>query len=720
MPVKKSPKLRKKSYKVRPPARVRQTAEARAKMNRVRPQPYEYKIGEPARPTYAVRQLGFPPVLIYKRDLQPLHNLKTILREIRDFFAGNVTGITRDETIVQTMMHLLFCKIVDEQETHANELVEFANRPNEETDKLARRIANLFQRVKQKRPDIFAADELIELAPDDLAQVVSKLQDYALLNADRDIIADAFEELIGTAFRGGEGQFFTPRNVVQMMIEMLEPSSGERIIDPACGSGGFLAYISRYLLHHGASNYTIVGIDKDAFLYRLAKIYLSLINEKNYRLFCENSLEQPTRWSQETQSGVRLGSFDLILTNPPFGAKIPVVGKELLRQFALGHRWIEKNEVWHKTTELLDKQPPQILFIERCLQLLKPGGRAGIVLPEGVFGNPSDRYIWEYIRQNAVVLAIVSLPPETFQPSTHTKTSVVFLQKSPNAVSVFMAVAKSIGHNKNGKETYKINLDGSFVTDASGNKIIDDDTPEIAQRYRDTKRLANDHLGFWVAPDEIEDHIFIPEFYNPELREELKHLEQSGKYRLASIGALVESGVIEIRRGNEIGSQFYGTGDVPFVRTTDIVNWEIKMDPVKGVAEEVYEQYRRLQDVRVNDILFVNDGTFLIGRTAMITRLDTKIVIQSHLKKIRVLKPESLNPFYLFYLLNSNIVQRQIAVKTFTQATLSTIGNRLRDLILPISNDPVEQERISQQVQQIIDQKTHLREQTMRLIQSSI
>jgi type I restriction enzyme M protein len=283
-----------------------------------------------------------------------------------------------------------------------------------------------------------------------------------------------------------------------------------------------------------------------------------------------------------------------------------------------------------------------------------------------------------------------------------------------------MAVAKSIGHNKNGKETYKINLDGSFVTDASGNKIIDDDTPEIAQRYRDTKRLANDHLGFWVAPDEIEDHIFIPEFYNPELREELKHLEQSGKYRLASIGALVESGVIEIRRGNEIGSQFYGTGDVPFVRTTDIVNWEIKMDPVKGVAEEVYEQYRRLQDVRVNDILFVNDGTFLIGRTAMITRLDTKIVIQSHLKKIRVLKPESLNPFYLFYLLNSNIVQRQIAVKTFTQATLSTIGNRLRDLILPISNDPVEQERISQQVQQIIDQKTHLREQTMRLIQSSI
>jgi type I restriction enzyme M protein len=124
-------------------------------------------------------------------------------------------------------------------------------------------------------------------------------------------------------------------------------------------------------------------------LARLAKIYLALIGEEHATIFCENSLEQPKHWDTKTQRAVPLESFDVILTNPPFGAKIPVVGKELLRQYALGHRWIEKNDAWQRTTELLDKQPPQILFIERCLQLLKPGGRAGIVLPEGVFGNPS-------------------------------------------------------------------------------------------------------------------------------------------------------------------------------------------------------------------------------------------------------------------------------------------------------------------------------------------
>ena len=320
------------------------------------------------------------PSLIRKRDLQPIHNLKIVFRGIRNYFAGNVSGITRDESIAQILLRLLFCKIYDERDKKNNELVDFANRPDESPDALERRIAKLFAAVKRKRNDIFESGESIGLDARHLTHIVAKIEQYAILKADRDIIADAFEELIGTTFRGNEGQFFTPRNVVQMMIEMLDPSSGERIIDPACGSGGFLAYISRHLLHHQARNYAIVGIDKDAFLSRLAKIYLSLIGEKNYRLYCENSLEQPARWNDDARGTARLGSFDLILTNPPFGAKIPVIGKELLRQYELGHRWIEKENCWRRTTELLDKQPPQVLFIERCLQLLKPGGRAGIVL----------------------------------------------------------------------------------------------------------------------------------------------------------------------------------------------------------------------------------------------------------------------------------------------------------------------------------------------------
>lgn len=284
------------------------------------------------------------------------------------------------------------------------------------------------------------------------------------MNAQRDIISDAFEELVGKMFRGGEGQFFTPRNIVQMMIDILQSMGNEKIINPACGSGGFIAHIVKYFIHNDIKSHNVFGIDKDLFLSRLAKIYLTILGENEYHVYCENSLECPVVWKDETKRHIQLNSFDVILTNPPFGAKIPVVGDSLLNQFELGHYWKKQKGNWLLTTELRDKQPPQILFIERIIQLLKEGGRAGIVLPEGVFGNPSDRYIWEYIQKYATVIGIVSLAQEAFQPSTHTKTSVLFFEKKNTAQkTIFMACADKIGHNKNEKETYKLNESGDFV-----------------------------------------------------------------------------------------------------------------------------------------------------------------------------------------------------------------------------------------------------------------
>ncbi|MDR1552332.1 MAG: N-6 DNA methylase [Prevotellaceae bacterium] len=632
---------------------------------------------------FVAAELAKPKRLIYKKDLQPINNLKTVFRNVRDYFAGNVTGITRDEKIAQNIMRLLFCKIYDEKNKSKEELLDFANRPNEISEEFAKRIHSLFSNVKAKYSDIFDLDEEIEILPTDLSFIVKKMEDFYLIDANRDIIADAFEELIGTAFRGGEGQFFTPRNVVQMMIEIMQPQSGEKIIDPACGSGGFLAHILQQLLPTGSNNY-IAGLDKDLFLSKLAKIYLTLLSENEYHIFCENSLEQTKNWNEKTNDFIQLETFDLILTNPPFGAKIPVIGDDLLRQYELGHIWSKQKKEWFLTNQLRDKQPPQILFIERIIQLLKNGGRAGIVLPEGVFGNPSDRYIWEYIKKYASVIGVVSLSQETFQPSTHTKTSVVFLEKKKQSrKDVFFAIAKSIGHNKNGKETYKMNTKGQYILDQNGNKIIDDETPDIAKifnQYLNENLTEESHLGFVVSENEIAENIYIPESYKPEVKEKINKIKHSKEYELVKFGDLVEQGIIQIKRGNEIGSQYYGTGAIPFIRTTDIVNWEIKMDTVKAISEEIYNKFKRQQDIQENDILFVNDGTFLIGRCSMITKNDIKAVIQSHLRKIRVTKKDKLNPFYLFYLLNTKTVQQQVDIKTFTQATLSTLGNRIMEL----------------------------------------
>lgn len=631
-------------------------------------------------------------------------DLKSIFGEIRDYFAGNVTGITRDEQIAQNLMRLLFCKLYSESIVSEKRFKTTKSLSQNDSN-----LKSLFEDVKKGYSDVFDKNETIDLSGKDLKFVVELLEHFELLSAERDVIADAFEELIGRAFRGGEGQFFTPRNVVQMMVEVLDPKSHEKVIDPACGSGGFLAATALYM----NKNYSggVFGIDKDAFLVKIARTYLTVITNMKANIYCENSLEVTNQWGKVTQLEVPLKGFDVVLTNPPFGAKIPVVGRELLGQYDLAKVYdYERDE---PSEQLMDRQPPQVLFIERCLQLLKPGGRMGIVLPEGIFGNPSDKYIWKYLERNAHIFGIVSLAQETFQPSTHTKTSVLFVNKERRKISsnIYMGIAEKIGHNKNGKLIYKQLPDGT-------NKL-DDDIPELTANFREflqKNKFKVTNKSFTISSSKIHDGIYIPAYYDPGLEKELKNLESSN-YKLMSIGQLVRDGILEIRRGNEIGSENYGTGDIPFVRTSDIVNWEIKADPIKCISEEVYKLYEKNQDVQPSDILFVSDGTFLIGRSAMVGVDDCKMLIQSHVKKIRVLQREVIDPYYLFYLLNSSLFKRQVVSKTFIQATISTLGSRIFEIVLPLSSDLNERAKYASEVKKIMQLKSDTRQLIRTLTQ---
>jgi type I restriction enzyme M protein len=203
------------------------------------------------------------------------------------------------------------------------------------------------------------------------------------------------------------------------------------------------------------------GIDKDYFLSKVTKAYMALIGDGKGGIFCEDSLENPKNWKSETRNKIKLNSFDVILTNPPFGSKIPVSGEEKLKQYELAHKWKYKKEdnIWIKE-KLKDKEAPQILFIERCLELLKEGGRMGLVLPDGIFGNDQLGYIRELILKKCRLIAVIDIPIETFMPNTGTKTSILVLQKNIGSNNnknedypIFMAIAEHCGHDRRGNET---------------------------------------------------------------------------------------------------------------------------------------------------------------------------------------------------------------------------------------------------------------------------
>jgi len=426
-----------------------------------------------------------------RKDLRPTHNLKATFKAIRNHLAANTVGATRDEVLAQELINLIFCKIYDERFTEPNEMVTFRAGVQEDHEDVRKRILDLFEKVKRKYKEVLDETDSINLDAGSIAYIVGELQNYCLIDAERDSIADAFEVFIGHALKGGQGQFFTPRNVIKMMVEILDPTDEDLVIDPACGSGGFLIETLKYIwnkLEQEGKKYNwnerniqeekmeiainrIRGIDKDYFLSKVAKAYMAIIGDGKSGIFCEDSLEKPENWQEKTELKIDLGKFSVLLTNPPFGSKIPVRGDEKLKQFDLGYKWKRnQNSNDFSKRKLKTNEAPQVLFIERCIQLLKNRGRMAIVLPDGIFGNHTYDYIRNWLMNNGRILGIIDIPIETFMPNTSTKTSVLIFQKLerdeiPNDYEIFMAIAESCGH------------------DRRGNKTIEDDISNISQKF---------------------------------------------------------------------------------------------------------------------------------------------------------------------------------------------------------------------------------------------
>ncbi len=434
-----------------------------------------------------------------KKDLVPAKNLRTIFNDMRNRLAGGITGITMDETIADQIINILFCKIYDEINTDLDKEVTFRAGVDEKKEDVASRIKNLFQKVKKEYLDVFNSSDQIRLPAETIIYIVGQIQNFSLVGADRDAIGEAFEVFMGPALRGAQGQFFTPRNLVKMIVDILDPEPNEFIIDPACGSGGFLIVALEHVWNkleeeskqRGwtpdilankkrdiASRY-FAGIEKDSFLSKVTKAYMAIIGDGKGGIFCENSLKFPEQWEFKVREKIGLNKFNVVLTNPPFGKDIEVSKKDNIPidRYELGHKWkYDKTlQKWIKTNMYQEKQPPQILFIERCLDLLSEGGRLGIVLPDGILGNISEGYIRQYILDAAKVIAVIDCPIETFSPSTTTKTSVLILEKKSGEKKeypIFMAIAKKCGHNKRGKAIFR--SDG----------MPDDDFPDISLAFK--------------------------------------------------------------------------------------------------------------------------------------------------------------------------------------------------------------------------------------------
>ncbi|TXT65310.1 MAG: putative type I restriction enzymeP M protein [Promethearchaeota archaeon] len=682
--------------------------------------------------------------LLRKKDLISSKNLKEIFRNLNNHLYSKLKNTDTDtRTRSKEIVNLLFCKLLDEMSKNQDDILDFQIKLEENPHELSKRIQQFFQEKVLKNYDgIFRENESIHLTPDLIYMTVNQLQHISLMNSSHDIFKDAFEIFVSKILKDEGGQFFTPSNIVSFMVEYLNPSLYSKILDPACGHGGFLL-AARDLLEKKLNDKNkkstkqksqyqnivsnLYGVDKDLFLTKIAALYLEILGGEKPHIFCEDSLN-PSEYHAHAKMIIKNDFFDYILTNPPFGSKIPVDEKDILKNYELGHIWKNySNSGWKRTEKLTKQQPPQILFIERCIQLLKDGGKLGIVLPEGIFGNPSDRYIWKYLKSKGKILAIISLGQNAFQPYTCNKTSILFFQKisnPPKDYFIEFALVENVGHDKDGKIIYKLNKDGSPKKDSEGKTIINDDLDTLNKNLTKIKEFSysEEQNVFKMKVADIHNNIFIPNYYLG-IEKRLEKLASDDNYDLKTIQELINDGIIYtnrngyIPRGDEIGSKVYGLGDIPFIRTSEISDWQVNLDSNKKTSEEVYKQYEVKQNIEIGDILLVKDGgPNLIGRTAFITKLDTKIIIQSHIYQIKTLGNEdAIDAYLLLFLLNLDIVQKQIKSVTFIQGTIATIGNRIMELKLPIPRKKTKRKEISNTIKEIIQQKVQLRKKITSL-----
>lgn len=338
-------------------------------------------------------------------------SLLRAFKRCHDFIYGNQN---RRDAFWQ-LLYLIFAKILDEKNSSREFFVGATERNTEAGEKrIAARIKSLFARAKTEYADVFRGDENIELRDRALAFVASELARYSLLSTDTDAKGMAYEAITSTTMKRERGQFFTPRNIIQMMVDIIDPQEGKKVLDPACGSGGFLVvaltHVRRGFL--AAANCPqpeqplpmelkrvdpkvreyarkcLWGIDVDPDLRKAARMNMVMNNDGHGNIFESNSLELVAAEHPDATPRARqflsdemktflkrsggLGAFDYVFTNPPFGAKIPVEDTDILRAFDLGHAWKKSQDTWIKG-DPQRKVSPEILFIEACLRFLKPG-----------------------------------------------------------------------------------------------------------------------------------------------------------------------------------------------------------------------------------------------------------------------------------------------------------------------------------------------------------
>lgn len=703
---------------------------------------YFKKIDSKIVEVYNIPKKGSTLNLPKRKDLKGVLELRKIFGIIHNHIYAN-EGFSPTESFTE-IIKLLFIKIYDEKFPESEYVrfgiseQEFSQIMNGKNKSFRERIETLFNETKKEYQNIFSENEKLTLKDATLAFIVGQLQNYNLSNTNADIKGMAFQKFIFASQRGDRGQFLTPDPIIKLAVQILKPKSTEKILDPACGTGGFLIEALKYVRKNKFSNiqddekrtqteydyasHYIRGVEINPTIARVAKMNMILQNDGSSGINCFDSLtwdNSSLKSKEEKDIKFKKEKYDIILTNPPFGSQGRITNKNLLKNFELAHKWVNKNNSFAKTNTIQSSQVPDILFIERCLQLLKFGGKLAIVLPTGNLENKTLSYVRQYILDNAKLLAVISLPTATFIPhGTGIKADIIFLEKKTQDeleklkeedYDIFFSIIENIGYegNKNGTPIYIKNDKGELKKDKKGNYVINEDitkVTDIYDTYLENTPFEEKDLGFIRKYSEIEDRL-DPEYYRPYFK--------MIKTKLLNLGAVPLKSVVKIESKR---SKKFEEKDLT-VRYIEIGDINSDFSEITSFSEmKVHELPSRARyELKEGDIITavsgISTGTEKHASAFITKDFDGYICTNG----LRVFKPRNINPFYLLTYLKSEYFLSQM-LKLRTGAAIPAVNDDDLKNVLILLPSKEDEKLISSK----IEESFRLREEAKKCLHNSI
>jgi type I restriction enzyme M protein len=642
-----------------------------------------------------------PETLPRLSDLQSTHNLSSIFDECHNYIYAN-EGLLKDK-IFHEIVKLIVMKLYDEQNNIKQSLQfgvtssEYRNILASKSNSFQPRIEKLFNKVRNKYNSLFSDDSL-KLKPLTLAFVIGRLQNISFTNTAGDVKGEAFQSFVYRHQRGDRGEFFTPYPIVKLAVELINPKPGEQIIDPACGSGGFLIQSISYVFQNNINininayiQQCIRGLEFNPDVALSAMIRLAFEGGSGTEIICTNALLNNEQLNN---------SFDIVLTNPPFGSKGKIEDQRILKEYMLARRWNKKqNGEWELTSNVLSGSAPEILFIEKSLNLLRPGGRIAIVLPDGLLQNISNSHIRFWIRSQAKILGVVSIPQEAFVPyGTGIKTSLLFLQKLPsNSENVFMARIRKIGYDVKGQPIYKRDGNGKILTTQTKNYIIDDDINEVATAYKIFQsgkfKIENDNI-YTIHENLLNTRLDV-EYYHPSDQRFISKLKASCAKPLGEISDILNESD-DFRLATDEDIRYISISDVD-ARTMQVVSQQI-IKPHEAPSRATYR-------VREGDIITAISGASTGTKnqaTALITKDEDGSICTNGFAVIRNI--HGINPLCLLAFMRTQYYLRQVKRLMTGHAIPAISIDDLAKVLVPIPSEE-DQKKIAEQIAIILTKR---------------